>query len=512
MIRTIHGRGYQFLAPVEEPEARAAAPALPDDVAPVGREAELERLVRLHDLAGQGRRQVAFVTGEAGIGKTTLVEAFAGEVGRGAGGAGRPWPVSRAAGCARAVPAGLRRASAACARSTPGRLALLSRVAPTWLAQMPALVEPADRADLERRALGGTRERMLREAAEALEAAGSDRPLVLVLGGPALGRPLDRRPAGVAGQAGRPGPAAGGRHLPAGRRPRRRRPDRRCRRRAPAAGAGHTSSGSASLGPQAVAAVLGRGLPRGRRPRGAGPARAPANRRGPAVRRPARPGLDRRRRPAAGVGPLGAGAASTRRRSRGPRRSPPPARAPARTAGRRRPRHAGGGRGRRRGVRRRDGRGRRARDCRCGRGAVRGARPPRPVPAAHRPGGLAGRDRVVGLPALPTTSTGRSCTTGSRPAAGRGSMPPSPGGCERAYGPAAAAHAAELATHFLEGRDHRRAVGYLQAAAAAGAGSQRPPRGHPAPGRRCWKRCRGSQMARSGTRRSWPPSCRWDRR
>jgi hypothetical protein len=60
-------------------------------------------------------------------------------------------------------------------------LAALSRLAPTWLMQMPALVDPGGRADLERRALGGTTERMLREAAEAFEAIAAARPLVLVL-------------------------------------------------------------------------------------------------------------------------------------------------------------------------------------------------------------------------------------------------------------------------------------------------------------------------------------------
>ena len=146
VIRTVHGRGYQFLAPVEEPareeaEARAPASALPGDVAPVGREAELERLVRLYDLAGQGRRQIVFVTGEAGIGKTTLVAAFAGEVGRERSGlvargqcleqrgAPEPYlPVFDALGRLCQV--------------DPGAVTLLSRVAPTWLAQMPAQVEP----------------------------------------------------------------------------------------------------------------------------------------------------------------------------------------------------------------------------------------------------------------------------------------------------------------------------------------------------------------------------------
>jgi DNA-binding winged helix-turn-helix (wHTH) protein/tetratricopeptide (TPR) repeat protein len=179
VIRTVHGRGYQFLGPVQEP-APAAAPWGAGVVAPVGREAELGRLRELYGLAAAGRRQVVFVTGEAGIGKSTLVEAFAAGVeGEGAGlvargqcleqrGAPEPYlPVFDALG--------------RLCRADPEAVAVLSRLAPTWLVQLPALVEPAGREDLERRALGGTWERMLREAAEALEAVAADRPLVLLL-------------------------------------------------------------------------------------------------------------------------------------------------------------------------------------------------------------------------------------------------------------------------------------------------------------------------------------------
>jgi predicted ATPase len=124
---------------------------------------------------------VLFVTGEPGIGKTTLVEAFAGWAGRDA----------------RAVVA---RGQCLEHRGTPepylpvfdaltrlGRqdggevVELLGRVAPTWLVQLPALLGAGDREAVERRALGGTRERMLREVAEALEAIAADRPLVLQL-------------------------------------------------------------------------------------------------------------------------------------------------------------------------------------------------------------------------------------------------------------------------------------------------------------------------------------------
>src|SRR4029453_15084299 len=75
VIRTVHGRGYQFLPPVPEREQDPAAPApgpaapAPGGVAPIGREAELERLGELYELAGRGRRQVVLVTGEPGIGK-----------------------------------------------------------------------------------------------------------------------------------------------------------------------------------------------------------------------------------------------------------------------------------------------------------------------------------------------------------------------------------------------------------------------------------------------------------
>ena len=176
VIGTVHGRGYRFLAPVQLRGAEPREAGLEAAPAPIGREAELALLGELHRLADGGRRQVVFVTGEAGIGKTTLVDAFAGatagRVARGQcleqRGAPEPYlPVFDA----------LDRLG----REDAEALGWLSRLAPTWLAQMPALVGEADREELERRALGGTQLRMLREAAEALEAIGAERPLALVL-------------------------------------------------------------------------------------------------------------------------------------------------------------------------------------------------------------------------------------------------------------------------------------------------------------------------------------------
>jgi DNA-binding winged helix-turn-helix (wHTH) protein/tetratricopeptide (TPR) repeat protein/energy-coupling factor transporter ATP-binding protein EcfA2 len=192
VIRTVHGRGYQFLAPVQEqaqephteaaevPDPPSTGVAPPAGVVPVGREAELERLGQLHNLAEQGRRQVVLVTGEPGIGKSTLVEAFAGEVERRLGGRVARGQCLEQRGAPEPYLPVFDALDRLC-RDDKEALALLSRLAPTWLVQMPALVGPGDRADLERRALGGTTERMLREAAEVLEAVASDRPLLLVL-------------------------------------------------------------------------------------------------------------------------------------------------------------------------------------------------------------------------------------------------------------------------------------------------------------------------------------------
>src|SRR5262249_2272272 len=57
----------------------------------------------------------------------------------------------------------------------------LEQYAPIWLAQMPVLLSTAEQEALQRGPLGATRERMLRELAEALEHLTAEQPLVLVL-------------------------------------------------------------------------------------------------------------------------------------------------------------------------------------------------------------------------------------------------------------------------------------------------------------------------------------------
>jgi DNA-binding winged helix-turn-helix (wHTH) protein len=76
-IETVHRRGYRFIGhlPTMCPAApHTSSPAPPPLLA--GRECELDVLHGALATALTGVRQLLFITGEAGLGKTTLVEAF----------------------------------------------------------------------------------------------------------------------------------------------------------------------------------------------------------------------------------------------------------------------------------------------------------------------------------------------------------------------------------------------------------------------------------------------------
>lgn len=93
-IQTVHRRGYRFLAPVTVLESLAAParplapppplspspplPLPPPALAPllVGREAEVAALHQRLAQALRGQRQVVLVSGEAGLGKTSVVDAL----------------------------------------------------------------------------------------------------------------------------------------------------------------------------------------------------------------------------------------------------------------------------------------------------------------------------------------------------------------------------------------------------------------------------------------------------
>jgi len=180
-IETLPRRGYRFIAPVSD----GAAPDL--SVAPatgrlIGRDRPLAALREALQRAVQGERQIVFVTGEPGIGKTALVDEFQRQaaldipdlrIGRG--------QCIEAYGSKEAYYPMLEALGQLC-RGSGGHTIVdtLARQAPTWLVQFPAMLTREHRETLHRELLGATRERMLREIGEALEAIASQTPLLLV--------------------------------------------------------------------------------------------------------------------------------------------------------------------------------------------------------------------------------------------------------------------------------------------------------------------------------------------
>ncbi|PON17589.1 hypothetical protein C2W62_12395 [Candidatus Entotheonella serta] len=200
-IETQHRRGYRFIASVTqrvsdvastiEPPLSSLASSTATTIWPVshqptrrlvGREAELEQLRQLYRQAAQGARQIVFVTGEAGIGKTALVDALLSEfddktavwIGRGQClelyGAGEAYlPLFDALGQLCRLP------------DSAEFVTRLLLHAPSWVLQMPALLSDVSHEMLQKRQHGASPERMLRELTEAVESATAERPLVLVL-------------------------------------------------------------------------------------------------------------------------------------------------------------------------------------------------------------------------------------------------------------------------------------------------------------------------------------------
>jgi len=184
-IETLARRGYQFIAPVREATASSAEPAataVPVQTSLVGRDQALGELRGYLARTIAGHRQIVFVTGEPGIGKTSLVDEFQRQAGAGGGmriargqcvegyGGSEPYyPILEALGNLGRGPGG------------DSVVQILAARAPTCLVQFPSLVKREQRETLQREIQGAARQRMLREISEALETIAAETPLVLVL-------------------------------------------------------------------------------------------------------------------------------------------------------------------------------------------------------------------------------------------------------------------------------------------------------------------------------------------
>src|SRR5262249_819449 len=139
-IDTVHRRGYRFVSgapPVEEPPKPTVQA---HESALLGRGAELRRLNGFLQQAFSGHPHVVFLTGEAGLGKSSLVSRFLNDLGateevqvlqgncvEHLGSQEAYYPIFQALG--RAAKSG----------RLPNLVPVLRKYAPTWLAEMPAL-------------------------------------------------------------------------------------------------------------------------------------------------------------------------------------------------------------------------------------------------------------------------------------------------------------------------------------------------------------------------------------
>ena len=165
-IETVGWDGYRFIAAVS---SRSQADGTgngghggPSTLPPiVGREAELGILDEYFGRVLQGERQLVFVTGEAGTGKSTLLDHFMGQTAT-KGQVLLGWgQCSEQYGEGEAYLPVLEAMGRLCRESSGAELVeLLRKQAPTWLAQMPSIVDEQEFEALSRQAHGATRERI----------------------------------------------------------------------------------------------------------------------------------------------------------------------------------------------------------------------------------------------------------------------------------------------------------------------------------------------------------------
>ncbi len=186
-IATVPRLGYRFTAPVEQiekdmapREPRAPAAGRGDRSAPVvGRADELEALRHAFESAADAPGRMIAVTGEPGIGKTTVVDSFLLEI-EGRCRIGRGRCSERLAGAEPHLP--ILEALDELTTNDPRIVEILSRRAPTWLRHIAPRL-PGRTAGIENleQDAARTSERLMRELTTFLEESSSAKPLVLVV-------------------------------------------------------------------------------------------------------------------------------------------------------------------------------------------------------------------------------------------------------------------------------------------------------------------------------------------
>ena len=190
-IETVHRRGYRFIGdltlPGDEPTATPIAiPKTQTSSKAVlfGRDSAIQQIDQCWDEALSGQKQILFINGDAGLGKTALISHWLDEQ--------------------MAVPSDAILARVSCFNQhdssepylpilnaltyllkNPHHSAtvkpLLRQYAPSWLLQMPSLLEENELEALKQELFGVTKQRMLREFVDFIEAVTQNTAMLLCI-------------------------------------------------------------------------------------------------------------------------------------------------------------------------------------------------------------------------------------------------------------------------------------------------------------------------------------------
>ena len=193
LIKTVHGRGFRFVGEVTVRGADStqdeglvdtgiqAAPYTPVTSVLPGREEHQSELLSRLALAKTGTRQIVFITGDAGLGKTTLLRSFIAALAQDESVYVAHGQCLEHHGSGEAYMPILEAIARLCGEeNSPAIAEIVSHRAPTWVQQMPALGQ-SNNIPGQAQHRGSNQDRMLREMVEALEVVTSQDTLVLVL-------------------------------------------------------------------------------------------------------------------------------------------------------------------------------------------------------------------------------------------------------------------------------------------------------------------------------------------
>jgi DNA-binding winged helix-turn-helix (wHTH) protein/predicted ATPase len=183
-IETLHRRGYRFVARTSKGDVETRPEPVPpfrQETPFIGRDTEVQAVLDAFADAQRGIRQICFITGEPGVGKTAVLNKCMAEM-------AAPGIASTWAQCVERYGSGepyqplLESLMRLCRQPAGGRIvSILERYAPMWLVQLPGLLPPRQGARLQRTLAGASRDRMLRELTNAVEAIAAHDPLILAI-------------------------------------------------------------------------------------------------------------------------------------------------------------------------------------------------------------------------------------------------------------------------------------------------------------------------------------------